>query len=98
MVWRKAIATTIFTVTQVWIAMSLQLCRRPRLPVSAASRVMSRSSQIVSEPRHLSGSLEAGGFVVLSAGGVGLLIHPSYHAEFTTRIPEADLCSRGSLP
>jgi hypothetical protein len=56
-VWRSAIPNSTFIVRQVWIASSLQSGGRPRLPVGAASQVMVRSNQIVSEPRRLSALL-----------------------------------------
>ena len=63
---------------------------RPRRPVGAVSQLISGSNQplgtflrkypagqgIVSEPRRLSASLQAGQFLVLWVGDVGLLMHP----------------------
>jgi hypothetical protein len=46
-----------FIVRHVWIAVSLWVCWRPRLPVGAASQIIPGSNQIVSEPRRLSASL-----------------------------------------
>jgi hypothetical protein len=54
-----------FIERQVWIAASLQVRWRPRLPVGAASQVMAGSNQMVSEPLRLSASLQAGQFLVL---------------------------------
>jgi len=38
------------------MAVSLKVCRRPRLPVGAAYQLISGSNQIVGEPRRLSAS------------------------------------------
>ena len=54
-----------FIVRQVWIAASLQSGCRPRLSVGAASQIMARSNQIVSEPQRFSAALQAGQFLVL---------------------------------
>jgi len=70
-------------VWQVWIAASLSSDCRPRLPVGAVSQVMAGSNRIVSEPRRFSASLWVGQFLVLQAGGLGLLMPSSYHAGFT---------------
>ena len=53
-----------------------RVCWRPRLPVGAASRPIPRSNQIGIEPRRLSASLQAGQFLVLQVGHVGLLTRP----------------------
>lgn len=66
------------------MAASLQSWLRPRLPVGAPSQIVAGPNQIVSAPRRLSASLSLGQFVVFYVGGVGLLIHPSYHAGFAT--------------
>jgi hypothetical protein len=80
---RSAMPNGPFIVRQVWMAVSQQVCCRPRLPVAAASRLISGSNRIVSAPRRLSASLQAGQLRVLWAGGVGLLMQPSHHAGFT---------------
>jgi hypothetical protein len=72
-----------FIVRQVWIAAPLWSGWRLRLPVGEAAQVITRSNQIISEPRRLSASLWAVQFLVLSAKGVGLLMQPSCHAAFT---------------
>jgi len=50
---------------------------RPRLPVGAASQVISGSNQIASEPRRLNASLQAGKFMVLELGDFTLLMKHS---------------------
>ena len=92
----SAMPNSPFIARRVWIAAALSSDRRPRLPVGAASQVMAGSNQpygdcgqsptgqwIVSDPRRLSASFYAGRFLVLQAGGVGLLMQPSYHTGFT---------------
>lgn len=80
---RWAMPNRTFTVRPVWMAVSLQGCWRPRLPVGAASRPIAGSNQIVSDPRRLSASPKAGQFLVLRARGVGLPTPPGYHAGST---------------
>lgn len=45
-----------FIERQVWMAVSLKLCWRLRLPIGAASEVLSGSNRIVSELRGFSAS------------------------------------------
>jgi len=54
---RNAMPNSTFIERHVWIAASLKVCWRPRLPVGAAFQFISGANQIVSEPRHLSASL-----------------------------------------
>ena len=50
----SAMPNSTFILRQVWMALSLQVCWRPRLPVAAASQIMAGSNQIVNEPQRLS--------------------------------------------
>ena len=59
------------------------------------AQLISGSNQIVSAPRRLSASLQAGQFPVLQVAAVGLLMHPSYHSGFARRLPHA-ICTTES--
>ena len=86
------------SVRLVWIAASENTACRPRVPVCVANHCVSGSRQIDSEPRCLSAELSACQFVVRQARGFGLPMPSSYHAGFTRRILQADLCSMCSRP
>jgi len=62
-------------ITVVGLSTAFASRRRPH--------IIARSNHIASEPRRLSAALQAGQFLVLQAGGVGLLMPSSYHNGFT---------------
>jgi hypothetical protein len=80
----SGIPNSTFIVRQVWIAASLNLCCRPRLPLGGGDQVISGSNQIVSDPRCFSALLKADQFVVLYLVRAQLLMASSYHTGFTT--------------
>jgi hypothetical protein len=79
---RNGLANNTFLVRQVWIAASLKLSCRPRLPVGGGRYVISGSNQIESDPRRFSASLQVDQFVVLYLVEAQLLIPTSYHTGF----------------
>jgi len=70
-------------VRQVWIAASLNLHWRPRLPVGGGAQVISGSNQIANDLRCLKLSLYDDQFVLLYLVGAQLLMPASYHTGFT---------------
>jgi hypothetical protein len=57
LVWRSGSPNSALTVKQNWIAASVNVGLRPRLPIGDATQFMSRSSHTSSEPRTLSTAL-----------------------------------------
>jgi len=56
---------------------------QPRLTIGSGTETISGSNQIFREPRRFSASLQAGCFLTLSIGGMGLRTQTGYHAVFT---------------
>ena len=93
---RSALPNSTSIVRQARIAASLQSGCRPRLPVGAASpQVMAGSNHIASEPRRFNASFQAGQFMVLQTGGVGLLF-PRLPDWIRKMIPLWDLRNRAA--
>jgi hypothetical protein len=79
---RSAMPKRTFIERRAWMAASLRVRWRPRLPVGAASQRIPGSNQIV-EPRRLRASWWAGPFLALQVRRVGQRMQTSYHAGFT---------------
>ena len=77
---------------QNWIAESVNVCWRPRLPLAGAYHRMSLSSQIVNDPRALSAALYVAQLVVLQRvlGPWGSLMHRGY------RFAQLGLCNKAT--